>query len=296
MAAYPSAQSRKLLLWLPLTLVALGLSGALGWRLGQDQNKGKSSETPQTLKQQQLERRANALETKLIAGNASESEELQLLRLRLASGDRDGAIALLEPLSNRYPQQWSLRLLLADLRQQQNDSAGAEREINHVLQRNPLQIDALRDYTRLQLSVGNPAAVNEQLQRSSAAAKGRPEALPIGLLQADLQQRNGDKAAAEGTYTNLIAAHPTDPRPLLALALLKQSQGDLAMARQLLLRAKLHSSAAASRVLDQVAASWSVAQVREQAPSADAASLQKPAAKEEEEVSSGADGNELGGG
>ena len=73
-----------------------------GPRLGQEQDKGKSSETPQTLKQQQLARRANALETKLIAGNASESEELQLLRLRLASGDRD--TVLLYPAAGRILQ------------------------------------------------------------------------------------------------------------------------------------------------------------------------------------------------
>lgn len=291
MTASPSSNSRNLLLWLPLTLVALGISAAVGWRLGQE--RGPSPAAPQKQEQQQLERRATALESKWIAGDASESEQLQLLRLRLASGDRQGAIALLEPLSERHPQQWSLRLLLADLRQQQNDTTGAEREIKQVLQRNPLQAEALRDYARLQLRLGNKAAVEEQLKRSAAAAQGRPEALPIGLLKADLQQRNGEQAAAESTYTALIAAHPSDPRPLLALALLKQSQGDLATARQLLLRAKLHSSAAAGHVLDQVAASWSVAQVRQQAPSGEATSLQKPAA--EPEASSGTNGNELGG-
>ena len=44
---------------------------------------------------------------------------MQLLKLRLASGNDVGAIALLEPLSDQNPTKWSLRLLLADLRLQQ---------------------------------------------------------------------------------------------------------------------------------------------------------------------------------
>jgi tetratricopeptide (TPR) repeat protein len=277
------------LLWLPLVLAGLGLAAAAGWQLG------RSSENQAVLnpEQQRLQRRSNALEAKLIDGTASDQEQLQLLKLRLASGDTDGAVALLEPLSDRNPNQWSLRLLLADLRQQQNDATGAEREIRQVLNINPIQPQALQDYARLQLKLGNEAAVIEQLQAAAIASQGRPESLPIGLLQADLQQRQGLMAEAEATYSALIAAHPTDPRPLLALALLEQGRGQIGAATALVQRAKLYSTPVAGSVLDQVAASWSVWAVRQQAPSGDAAELSTPEPTEAE--ASGVDRNELAG-
>ena len=118
----------------------------------------------------------------------------------------------------------------------------------------------------------------QQLQASAEAAKGKPEALPIGLLLADVQQSNGQSAEAMATYKGLAASHPTDPRPLLALALLQHSQGQLDAARVSLQQAKLHSAPVAAGVLDQVAAGWAVGRIRQQAPSANAADLKAPVA------------------
>ena len=274
------------LLWLPVVMAGLALTAAAGWQLG----RTSQNEPILNLEQQRLQRRSAALEEKLFEGTASDAEQMQLLKLRLASGDDEGAIALLEPLSDRNPSQWSLRLLLADLRQQQNDMTGAEREIRQVLNINPIQPQALQDYARLQLKLGNEQAVVEQLKAAVVAAAGRPEALPIGLLQADLQQRQGLNAEAEATYSSLIAAHPTDPRPFLALALLKQTQGQIAAAKQLLQRAKLYSSPVAGNVLDQIAASWSVGAIRQQAPSSEGADL-----VDTNPEGSRGDGNELAG-
>ena len=150
--------------------------------------------------QKTLERSSEKLETKLAAGTASDEEQRQLLRLRLAMGDRTGAIKLLEPLSDQNPEQPSLRLLLADLKSQNDDNAGAEREIRQVLNGQPLHPQALQDYARLQLKLGRKDEVMQQLQASAEAAKGKPEALPIGLLLADVQQSNGQSAEAMATY------------------------------------------------------------------------------------------------
>ena len=258
-------------------LVGLALAGAAaaGWWWGQQQPNRSVITSGQ---QQTLERRSEKLETKLAAGTANDAEQRQLLRLRLALGDQTGAIKLLEPLSDQNPEQPSLRLLLADLKSQSDDNAGAEQEIRQVLNVQPLHPQALEDYARLQLKLGRQQEVMQQLQASAAAAQGTPESLPIGLLLADVQQRNGLNGEATATYQGLISSHPTDPRPMLALALLRHSQGDLGAARSLLQQAKLNSTPVAAGVLDQVAAGWAVGRIRAEAPSANAADLKAPVA------------------
>ena len=274
-------------------LFGLAMAAALGagWWWGQRQ----PSTAAANAQQKTLERSSEKLETKLAAGTASDEEQRQLLRLRLAMGDRTGAIKLLEPLSDQNPEQPSLRLLLADLKSQNDDNAGAEREIRQVLNVQPLHPQALQDYARLQLKLGRQQEVMQQLQASAEAAKGTPEALPIGLLLADVQQSNGLNGEATATYQGLIASHPADPRPMLALALLRHSQGDLGAARSLLPQAKLNSTPVAAGVLDQVAAGWAVGRIRAEAPSANAADLKAPVAPDPT-AESEAGGNGLAGG
>ena len=274
-----------------LGLFGLAIAAALGagWWWGQRQ----PSTAAANAQQKTLERSSEKLETKLAAGTASDEEQRQLLRLRLAMGDQPGAIKLLEPLSDQNPDQPSLRLLLADLKSQNDDDAGAEREIRQVLNVQPLHPQALQDYARLQIKLGRQQEVMQQLQASAEAAKGTPEALPIGLLLGDVQQSNGLSAEAIATYKGLAASHPTDPRPLLALALLQHSQGQLEAARVSLQQAKLNSTPVASGVLDQVAAGWAVGRIRQQAPSANAADLKAPVAPAPDpsgELEAGGDG------
>ncbi len=182
---------------------------------------------------------------------------------------------------------------MADLKSQNDDDAGAERDIRQVLNGQPLHPQALQDYARLQIKLGRQQEVMQQLQASAEAAKGTPEALPIGLLLGDVQQSNGLSAEAIATYKGLAASHPTDPRPLLALALLQHSQGQLEAARVSLQQAKLHSAPVAAGVLDQVAAGWAVGRIRQQAPSANAADLKAPVAPAPDpsgELEAGGDG------
>ena len=69
-----------------------------------------------------------------------------------------------------------------------------------MLNLQPLHPQALEDYARLQLKLGRKQEVMQQLQASAEAAKGKPESLPIGLLLADVQQRNGLNGEATATY------------------------------------------------------------------------------------------------
>jgi tetratricopeptide (TPR) repeat protein len=255
--------------------MALLAAGGGGWWLG----RATQESSPGDAARQALLQRQRQLELRYQLGDANEADKLRLLKLRLAVGDRSGAIELLEKMSDRLPQQWLLRLLLADLREQDRDRGGAEREIRQVLNMRPQQVEALEAITRLEVQRRRGEQSEARLSAAITASKGKPEALPLGLLMADLQQRMGKLPEAESTYRALIEANPEDPRPTLALALFKQEQGLSAEARQLLQQARQSAPALARPVLDQVATSWAVQELRNQP---------KPG--------SGANGYNLGGG
>jgi tetratricopeptide (TPR) repeat protein len=242
------------------------LAGLGGWWFGRISPRAAAPQAP--LDSLSLGRLRAPLEKRLRQGNASEAEQLQLLKLRLALDDQKGAIALLEALSDQRPEQWNLRLLLAEMRRSQQDPSGAERELRQILNVHPLQVDALQQLTRLQLEQRRGDQAEQQLRAKLLASKGKAEALPLGLLLADLQQRRQKSAEAEVTYKQLINSHPEDPRPLLALALLHQKQGASDQAINLLREAKLHSTDAAKPMLDQVASSWAMAQLQRPKPAA----------------------------
>ena len=252
--------------WAQLGAGALLLAGLGGWWFGRISPRAAAPQAP--LDSLSLGRLRAPLEKRLRQGNASEAEQLQLLKLRLALDDQKGAIALLEPLSDQRPEQWNLRLLLAEMRRSQQDPSGAERELRQILNVHPLQVDALQQLTRLQLEQRRGDQAEQQLRAKLLASKGKAEALPLGLLLADLQQRRQKSAEAEVTYKQLINSHPEDPRPLLALALLHQKQGASDQAINLLREAKLNSTDAAKPMLDQVASSWAMAQLQRPKPAA----------------------------
>lgn len=249
--------------WALLGGGALLVSGGLGWWAGRSSLPvdGPASAI------EQLRSRRDSLEGRQRSGRATPLEQQQLLRVRLALGDRDGAIDLLETLADREPDRPGLRLLLADLRAQDGERAGAERELRLVLNRNPQDVAALRELTRLRLAQGEGAAAEAELRLALAARKGQPSALPLGLLLADLQQRQGKGAEADQVLRELNRSHPEDPRPLLALALLKQQQGAAEEARKLLGEARLVSPGLARPVLDRVATAWSLHDLRRMPPS-----------------------------
>jgi len=242
-------------------VAAIGLAGLGGWWLGHTSKQIEAAETPQTA----FKQRRAPLETKLKGGTASDAEQLQLLKLRLALGDKSGALGLLETLSDQRPENWQLRLMLADLRRQQQDQSGAEREIRQVLNVKPLQPEAWQQLSQLQLNQGKGAQLEAQLKSSALIAKTKPEGLPLGLLLADVQQRRQQSKSAENTYRDLIGRYPEDPRPLLALAMQKQEAGEGEAAVALIREARQRVPEKSRPVLDQVAASWMVKSVRQQA-------------------------------
>ena len=243
-----------------ITLVA-GCAWA-GWGLGQRNNHPG---TAQRQLQQTVQREVNQLEGRLASQTASSADRQRLLSLLLGLDRQGEAIRLLEQMADQEPDRWSLRLLLADLRRNANDRSGAERELRQILNRDPGQIGALQRMALLQLEQGRGDGARAQLQGLLAKAHQpslQPQALAIGLLLADLYQRQGDLAAAAALNQRLSREFPGDARPWLALALVRQQQGDGAGAETALGQARTRLGGQGSQGLDQVAVTWGLAAVR----------------------------------
>ncbi|MGB5134881.1 MAG: tetratricopeptide repeat protein [Prochlorococcaceae cyanobacterium] len=249
-------------LW--LGLVAAGLAAlclGAGWWLGQRQLAG--GETGPRLA---LVKQAEELRRRLEDGAASVEEQQRLLELLVALDRQEEATVLLERLADEDPQRWSLRLLLAELRRDQDDRSGAERELRQILRQRPDQVEALQLMALLQLEGGRGAEARSQLEAAlqrAIAPKLREEALPIGLLLANVLERLGQPGQAEAQLIRLTTLFPTDARPLLGRALLQHGQGNLAAAQATLSEARrLQSDPAQQDQLDRLAAAWGLEALR----------------------------------
>ncbi|MEX1322596.1 MAG: hypothetical protein AB1Z21_00195, partial [Synechococcaceae cyanobacterium] len=178
------------------------------------------------------------------------------------------------------PQRWSLRLLLAELRRDQDDREGAERELRQLLRQRPDQVEALQLMALLQLESGRGAEARSQLEaslRRAISPELRPEALPIGLLLANVLEQLGQRGPAEAQLIRLTSLFPADPRPLLARALLLHSQGKLKPAQEALAEARRRQDDPREQErLDRLAAAWGLEALRETG-SATSQATQEPA-------------------
>ncbi|MFM7634769.1 MAG: tetratricopeptide repeat protein [Cyanobacteriota bacterium] len=269
----------------------LGLAGAaavlaavgIGWRLGQWQ-RGEVSGTQST-----LERQVNDLLPLAQRGEASPAEQQRLLELLVALNRKAEASRLLEALADRQPERWSLRRLLADLRREQGDRQGAERELRQLLALHPDRIEALQLLALLQFETGRGSQAQHNVKTALARAqkpKLQPQALPLGLLLANLQQKQGQRGQAETTLMELATAFPRDPRPLLARALLQQEAGQTAAAQTTLAQARELSGPALKPQLDQLAAAWGMASL-EGRPTGPASAESSPGSAEPDSAERG---------
>ena len=245
---------RRTGLWLGLAGAAIAvLALGAGWWLGQWHRGGPSSA------QGAVERQVEQLLPVVERGEASPAEQQRLLELLIALNRKPQATRLLEALADRHPDRWSLRLLLAELRREMNDRSGAERELRQLLALHPDRIEALQLMVLLQLEGGRGSQAQAMVQTAlNRATKPKldPRALSLGLLLANLQQKQGQSAAAEATLLALAVEFPRDPRPLLARALIQQEAGRTAAAQTTLAQARGLTSGSLHAQLDQLAAAW----------------------------------------
>lgn len=233
-----------------------GLALAAGWWLGQGHQGGSSAA------QGAIELQVEQLLPRVERGDADPAEQQRLLELLVALNRKAEATRLVEGLADRYPDRWSLRLLLAELRRAQNDRGGAERELRQLLALQPDRIEALQLLALLQVESGRgsqaQAMVQTALQRATRP-RLEPRALNLGLLLANIESKRGENAAAEATLTRLAAAFPRDPRPLLARALIERDSNRTAAAQNSLASARQLSQEPLHGELDQLAAAWGLA-------------------------------------
>lgn len=259
----------RLGLWSSLAGLGVLLAAAAGWWLGQQQQQQRLSASQAPTLQWTAE--ASRLQGRLDRQQASPAEKQRLLELLIGLHHKDQAIALLEPMADREPERWSLRLLLAELRRDQRDPVGAERELRMILSRQPDQVEALQLMTLLKLEQGHggeaEAAVSKAYRNASQTER-KPEAIGLGLLLAELQQRRGQNLQAQATYSQLAARFPDDRRPLLGLALLHHQLGQTHAAQEALAAARQRSPEPekADPVLDNLAASWGLEPLRVPSP------------------------------
>ena len=257
-------RSSSTLLWTgagAITLCLLALTG--GWWLGRHQAGG----VPEDSRHAALGQESDLLRQKVIRGEANDSDRQRYLELLVALDRRGEAIGVLEPMADREPDRWALRLMLAELRRDQGDATGAERELRQILNRAPSQIDALQLLTLIRLERGEGAAAATQVKGVYAGLirpEAKPEALGVGLLLAELQQKRDEAPAAELTYQELALAFPEDQRPLIGLALLRHARGNGAGALEALQQARRRSPdlGKADPRLDALAASWGLEKLR----------------------------------
>jgi len=261
----PLALSRPKL-WIGLALASLGgacLAG--GWWLGHLQNGGLAPDT----KQQALERQLEGLQQRSAEGAASAAEQQRLLELLIALNRKNEAISLSERLADQQPERPALRLVLAELRRDQNDRSGAEREVRQLLNQNPSNIEALQLMALLQVESGRGALAISQLQAAYDQAtkpSPKPGALAIGLLLANVLQREGQTAQAEALLLRLGAAFPKDQTPILARALLLQERGNTRAAQAAIAQAKALRPGQQDPRLDAIAAAWGLESLRGPSP------------------------------
>lgn len=253
------APTRRSGLWLGLAgagIAALAL--ALGWGLGQWQRGGATG--PQTA----IERQVEQLLPVVQRGEASAAEQQRLLELLLTLNRKAEATRLLEALADRQPERWRLRLLLAELRRDQNDRGGAERELRQLLALQPDRVEPLQLMALLLVETGRGAQAEAMVQAALTRAskpKLDARALNLGLLLANLQQKRDQRGPAAATLLKLASDFPRDPRPLLARALLQQEAGQIEAAQASLAQARGLSQGPLIAQLDQLATAWGLASV-----------------------------------
>lgn len=194
---------------------------------------------------------------------------LELITTQLQQGDLQAAYDHLQTLHQQHPQRWQFGLLAAELLRTSGELAAAEQQTQRLLAMDPDNLSLLRLYCRILLERGEPARAESmaaaawQRVRSpgNPGARSTVDAVPYGLLLADVRRSQGEVDAADQLLEQMIdrsKRRRTDPRPLIAQAMLRQDNGDLEAAQQLLAEARQHGDSTTIQWLDILSRRWSL--------------------------------------
>ena len=247
----------------PLRLImlagALLGAGLVGWFMA-------ASFAPQTAAQGSrlvVDREVSDLMQKLRDERLNDDGQRQLLERLLALGRLEEAQQLLHPLLDKKPGSLGLALLMADLKRLNGDSRGARADLDQLLRLHPDHPDVLKLSVLVEIQDGQTEQalqrLTERFENRGAGKRG-----DLGMLLADLQRQSGQAHTAAELYQQLAKESPRDARPLMALAMLRQEQGNAEELSDLLEQARQRrgSQGDADELIDTLASSWGLTALR----------------------------------
>ena len=212
----------------------IGAAVASGWVAAWTLAPQTSASSSRAVAVDEVSQLLNAIQRREL--NEWEREQLleQLLRLERL----EDAKLVLQQWLNKQPHSLSMGLLLADLQRRSGAFKAAREELERLLRLHPLHPELLQLNVLVDLQDGQGF---QALQRLKAHFASRPEGqrLELGLLLADLNRQTGRFNDAAALYQQLAKESAEDVRSVLALAMLRQEQGDAAEVEHWLEQARL---------------------------------------------------------
>lgn len=167
----------------------------------------------------------------------AEERRRLLERLLLLERLEDAKLVLQQWLTHQ-PHSLPLGLLMADLQRHSGGLEAARQNLDQLLRLHPLNLELLQLMVLVDLQDGQG---HQALQRLTTHFAARPEGqrLELGLLLADLQRQLDRSKEAADLYEQLAKESAEAIRPVIALAMLHQDQGDAAEVQRWLEQARL---------------------------------------------------------
>ncbi|QDZ39073.1 tetratricopeptide repeat protein [Euhalothece natronophila Z-M001] len=237
MSSSQDKQSKKTWILVVLALIVIAFVGVsiLPFLANRDQPQQATNGANQQ-QQEELADQARGYEAVLEREPDNENALQGLLEIRLQQGDVEGAIAPLEQLADLNPEQEAYRILLAQAKQETGDVEGAASAYRYILDEQPGDPRALQGLVDLYLQKDRPEAAIGELEETLELAENNEidvDTTSIRLLLAQVYARMDDFDRAIALYQELAEADPSDFRPVLGQALVKQEQGDEEAAKPL---------------------------------------------------------------
>ncbi|MEM6421079.1 MAG: tetratricopeptide repeat protein [Pseudomonadota bacterium] len=142
------------------------------------------------------------------AGSSDQRAQIAVVRLRLATGDIDGARAFAEDLVAGAPDVLGYRFVLAAAQSATGDLAAAEESFLALTEAAPEVPQAWLGLIQILSAQGRIDAAEAALQAGLAAS---PDALDLLWAQASFQEQAGDIDGAIATYERMYEAAPNAP-------------------------------------------------------------------------------------
>jgi len=237
----------------------IGAAVASGWLAAWTLAPQTSASSSRALADDEVSQLLNAMQRREL----NEWEREQLLDQLLGLERLEDAKLVLQQWLNKQPHSLSMGLLLADLQRRSGAFEAARQELERLLRLHPLHPELLRLMALVDVQDGQG---QEVLQRLKAQFSSRPEGqrLELGLLLADLQRQTGRLKDAAALYQQLTKESAEDLRAVLALAMLRQEQGDAAEVERWLEQARLRrgNSDRPDPMIDRLAYRWGLQAAR----------------------------------